>query len=158
MAPVLAPAPPATAALTAPAINKRGRPKRKITSRRNIFRGEKKKIQGKPTPVKRAATKFARSKAKKAPKPNSLPGDKVVSEKEMRLATKALLLQNFLNTKMKEWGKISIEVAPTLNTERQTVMHGIEYAVNDRDGKAQYCGNTVVGIPPKREEQGAQEQ
>ena len=103
----------------------------------NSFRGNKNKIQGTPTPVKRAATKFARSKAQKAPKPNSLPGDKVVSEKEMRLATKALLLQNFLNTKMKEWGKISIEVASTLNTERQTVMHVIEDVVNDRDGKAQ---------------------
>ena len=82
MAPVLAPEPLATASPMAPAINKRGRLKRKITSQQNIFRGEKKKIQGTPTPVKHAATKGARSKAKKAPKPNSLPGYKVVSDKK----------------------------------------------------------------------------
>ena len=125
MAPVLASAPPGPVAPKAPAISKRGRPKRKRTSRQTIFRERKKKIQGNPTPVKRAATKGARSKAKKASKPNSLPGDKVVSEKEMRLA------------KMKEWVKIAIEFASTLKTECQTVMHVIEDVVNDQDGKAQ---------------------
>ena len=99
---MLAPEPLATASPMAPAINKRGRLKRKITSQQNIFRGKKKKIQGTPTPVKHAATKGARSKAKKAPKPNSLPGYKVVSDKEMRLTIKVLLLQNVLNAKMKE--------------------------------------------------------
>ena len=87
--------------------------------------------------MKRAATKGARSKAKKASKTNSLPVDKVVSEKDMILAIKALLLQNFLNVKMKEWGKISIEVVSILNMERQTVMHAIEDVVNDRYGKTQ---------------------
>ena len=98
---MLAPEPPATAAPTAPAINKRGRPKQKRNSRQSIFRGEKKNMQGNPTHVKRTAAKGARSKVKKASKPNSLLGDKVVSEKEMRLAIKALLLQNFLNANMK---------------------------------------------------------
>ena len=102
MAPVLASAPQANTAPTAPAINKRGSLKQKRTSRKNIFREEKKKIQGKPTPTNFSTAKGARSKSKKASKPNSLPGDKVVSEKYMRLAIKALLLQNFLNAKMKE--------------------------------------------------------
>ena len=100
MAPGMAPAPPATAAPTAPAINKRGSTKQKITSRENIFRGKKNKIQGNPTPVKRVAKKSTRSKAKKASKPNSLLGDMVVSFKEMRLAIKALLLHNLLNAKL----------------------------------------------------------
>ena len=65
-----------------------------------------------------AAAKCARSKAKKVSKPDSLSGDKVVSEEEMRLAIKALLLQNFLNVKIKEWGKIAIKVASTLKIER----------------------------------------
>ena len=55
-----------------------------------------------PTTLKLAATKGARSKAKKASKPNSLPGDKVVSKKEIRLTIKALLPQKLLNAKMKE--------------------------------------------------------
>ena len=46
-----------------------------------FFRGKKEKMQGNPTHVKSAATKVARSKAKKASKPNSLPVDKFVSEK-----------------------------------------------------------------------------
>ena len=54
-------------------------------------------MQGKPTLVKRAVAKGARSKAKKASKPNSFPGDKVIYKKEMCIAMKALLLQNFLN-------------------------------------------------------------
>ena len=68
-------------------------------------------MKGNPTPVKRSAMKDNRSKAKKASKPNSLPVDNVISEKEMRLKIKALLLQNFLNRKMKEWGKIAIKFA-----------------------------------------------
>ena len=103
MAPVLAPAPPATAAPTAPSINNRGRPKRKRTSHQLFFKGEKKKIQGNPTPVKHASAKGVRSKAKEASKPDSLSRDKVVSEKEMCLAIKSLFLQNFLNAKMTEW-------------------------------------------------------
>ena len=75
--------------------------------------------------------------AKKASKPNSLQVDKVVPEKEMRPAIKALLLQNFLKAKMKEWEKIAIGAALILNMERRTVMHVIEDAVKDRDGKAQ---------------------
>ena len=55
----------------------------------------------------------------------------------MRLAIKALLPQNFLNTKMKEWGGISIKVASTLKTELRMVMHVIKNIVNDQDGKAQ---------------------
>ena len=98
---------------------------------------KKKKIQGNPTPVKYAATKGARSKAKKASKTNSLPGDKVVSEKEMRLAIKALLLQKFLNMKMKKWGKIGIKFSFALKIERKMVMHIIEDVVNDRGGKVQ---------------------
>ena len=74
-----APVPPATAALTAPAGNNRGRLKQKITPWRTIFRGNKKKMQGKTTPVKRAAMKGVRSKAKNASKTDSLPGNKVVS-------------------------------------------------------------------------------
>ena len=108
MAPVLAPLPQATAAPTAPAINNRGRLKRKRTSRQTFFMGNKKKIQGKPTPTNFSTAKGARSKSKQASKPNSLPGGKVVSEKEICLAIKALLLQNFLNAKIKEWGKIAI--------------------------------------------------
>ena len=75
--------------------------------------------------MKRAATKGERSKVKKASKPNSIPGVKVVSEREMRLSIKALLLQNFLNENMKELGKIAIKVASTLNMENRTVMHMI---------------------------------
>ena len=136
MAPVLSPAPPVTAAPTAPAMNKRGHPNQRRTSQKTIFRGNKKKIQVKLTPVKCAAAKGARSKAKKASKPNSLPEDKVVLEKEMRLAIKALLLQKFLNAKIKEWRKITIEVASTLKTDLRTVMHVINDVVNDRDDKA----------------------
>ena len=55
----------------------------------------------------------------------------------MRLAIKALLLQNFLNVKIKEWGKIAIKVASTLKIERWTVMLVIEDVVNDQDGKVQ---------------------
>ena len=73
----------------------------------------------------------------KASKPNSLPGDSVVSEKYMPLTIKAVLLQNFLNVKMKESGKISIEFASTFEMERQTVMHVIKDVVNDRGGKSQ---------------------
>ena len=62
--------------------------------------GEKNKMQGTPTPVKPAAAKGVMSKAKKASKPNYLPGDKVVSEKDMRLAIKALLLQKLLDVEM----------------------------------------------------------
>ena len=102
MAPVLASAPLATAVPTAPSINKRGRPKRKRTSHQAIFKGKKKKIQGNPTPVKHAAAKGVMSKAKEASKPDSLPGDKVVSEKEMRLSIKALFIQKFLNANMTE--------------------------------------------------------
>ena len=87
--------------------------------------------------MKCAAVKGVRSKAKEASNPNSLPGDKVVSKKEMRLAIKALLLQKFLNVKMKEWGKIAIKILSTLNTERQMVMHVIEDVMNDQDGRAQ---------------------
>ena len=94
-------------------------------------------MQGTPTPVNRAATKGVRPKSKKASKTNSLPGDKVVSKNEMHFAIKALLLQKILNVKMKEWGKITIKVALTLNPERQTVMHVIKDVVNDRDGKPQ---------------------
>ena len=54
----------------------------------------------------------------------------------MCLTIKALLLQNLLNVNMKEWGKIAIEVALTLNTERLTVMNIIEDVMNDQDGKA----------------------
>ena len=104
MTPVLAPRPPATAAPMALAITKRGRPKRKKTSRKTLFSLKKNKMKGNPTTVNCAATKGARSKAKKASKPNYLPGDKVISEKEMRFAIKALLIQNFLNSKMEEWG------------------------------------------------------
>ena len=83
MAPVLVPAlaPPATSVPTELAINKRGCLKRKRNSRQTIFRGEKKKIQGNPTPVKSTAKKGASSKAMKASKPNSLPVDKFASEK-----------------------------------------------------------------------------
>ena len=73
----------------------------------------------------------------KASKPNSLPGEKVVSEKDMRLEMKAPFLQNFLNVKTKEWGNIVIKVASTLKKERQTVMHVIKGVMNNRDGKAQ---------------------
>ena len=55
----------------------------------------------------------------------------------MRLTIKALLLQNFLNAKMNEWGNIEIKVVSTLKIERQTVMYVIKDAVNDQDGKAQ---------------------
>ena len=55
----------------------------------------------------------------------------------MRLKIKALLLQNFFNTKTKEWGKIAIKVTLTLKTELQTVMHVIKDVVNDQNGKAQ---------------------
>ena len=65
--------------------------------------------------MKSAATKGARSKVKKASKTNYLPRDKVVSEKDTRLAINALIIQNFLNTKMEEWENISIKVALTLN-------------------------------------------
>ena len=106
MAPVLASAPPGPVAPKAPAISKRGRPKRKRTSHQAIFKGKKKKIQGNPTPVKHASAKGVRSKAKEASKPDSLSRDKVVSEKEMCLAIKSLFLQNFLNAKMTEWWKI----------------------------------------------------
>ena len=81
MSSVLVPVPPATAAPTAPDINKRGHTNRKRTSRLTLFRGKKKKIQDTPTPFKHAATESARSKAKNTSKPNSLPGDKVISEK-----------------------------------------------------------------------------
>ena len=94
-------------------------------------------MQGKPTLVKRAAAKGTMSKAKKSTKPDSLPGDKGFFKKQMRLAIKALLLQKFLNAKMKEWGKIAIEVASNLKTENQTVMHVIEDVVNDQYSKAQ---------------------
>ena len=87
--------------------------------------------------MKRAAAKGARSKSKKASKPNYLRGDKVVSEKDIRLTIKALLLQNFFNAKMKEQGKIAIKFFLTLKTERQTVMYVMKDVVNDRDGKAQ---------------------
>ena len=88
-------------------------------------------MQGNPTPVNCAAAKGARSKSKKASKTDFLPGDKVVSEKDMRLEIKALLLQNFLHVKMMEWGKIEIKVLLTLKTKRQMVMHAIEDVVND---------------------------
>ena len=55
----------------------------------------------------------------------------------MHLAIKALLLQNFLNANMKEWGKIAIEVASTLKTEVRMAMSAIKDVVNDLDGKAQ---------------------
>ena len=100
MAPVLASAPLATAVPTAPSINNRGRLKRKRTSHQAIFKGKKKKIQGNPTPVKHAAAKGVMSKAKEASKPDSLPGYYFVSNKDMRLAIKRLLLQNFLNVEM----------------------------------------------------------
>ena len=94
-------------------------------------------MQVTPTPVKHTNTKFARPKAKKASKPNSLPEDNVVSEKEMRLAIQALLLQSFLNMKMKEWGELAIKVASNLNMERQMLIHIIKDFVNDKNGKAQ---------------------
>ena len=97
MAPVLAPAPPATAAPMALAINKRGRPKRKRTLPQTIFTAKKKKMQGNSKPVKHAATKGVRSKEKKSSEYNYLPGDKVIYEKEMRLAINSLHLQNFLS-------------------------------------------------------------
>ena len=93
-------------------------------------------MQVNPTPVKRATAKSVRSKAKKVSKPNSLLGDKVVSEKEMRLAIKALLFQKILNAKMNEWGKIAIKIASKIMTEHRTVMHITKYVVNCRDGKA----------------------
>ena len=46
IAPVIAPAPSATAAPTVSAINKRGRPKGNRTPQRTIFRWKKNKIQG----------------------------------------------------------------------------------------------------------------
>ena len=93
-------------------------------------------MQGNPTPVNSATAKGARSKAKNTSKYSSLQGDKVVSEKEMRLAIKSLLLQNFLNAKTKEWGKVVIEVASTLKTELRTVIYIIEDILNEQDGKA----------------------
>ena len=94
-------------------------PKTKENFTKNLFRGEKKKMQGNPTPVKCASTKGARSKAKQASR------HKVVSEKEMCLAIKALLLQNLLNVKMKEHGCITIKFTSTLKTEHRTVVHVI---------------------------------
>ena len=129
---MLAAAPAATTVPRELDINKRGHPKWKRNSGQNIFRWKEKKIQGNLSPVKRADVKGARSKVKNASKPNSLPGEKVVSEKEMRLTIKALLLQNFLNAKMKEWGKIAIEVASTLNMDIRMVMHVIKDATNDQ--------------------------
>lgn len=67
---MIAPEPPTTASPTASEINMRGHPNKNRTPRRNLFRGKKKKIQGKPTPFKRAVAKGARSKDKKAPKPD----------------------------------------------------------------------------------------
>ena len=78
MSPVLASAPPETTAPTAPVIINRVLPKQNINSRQTLFRGKKKKMRVNPTPVKRATAKCARSKAKKASKPNSLPGYKAV--------------------------------------------------------------------------------
>ena len=75
--------------------------------------------------MKRASTKDARLKAIKASKPNSLPGDKVIYKKEMRLTIKALLLQNFLNANTNEWENFTIKVAPTLKTELRTVIYVI---------------------------------
>ena len=109
MSPVLAPEPPGTAAPTVPSINKRGSLKQKKISQQSIFRGKKKIIQGNPAPVKCDTAKGARSKVKKASKPNSFPGDKIVSEKEILPAIKSLLIQKILNAKMKEWEKIAIE-------------------------------------------------
>ena len=70
-------------------------------------------------------------------KPNSPPGYKVISEKEMHFKIKSCFLQNFFNAKMKEWVNIVIKVALTLNMERWMVMHIIEDIVNDRYSKAQ---------------------
>ena len=92
MAPELVPAPTATAAPTTPAINKIGLPNQKRTSQKILFSGKKNKMQGNPTLVKYADVKFARSNAKRSSKPNSLPGYKVVYEKEIRLEIKALLI------------------------------------------------------------------
>ena len=107
--------------------------------------------------MKRAAAKGAMSKAKKPSKPNYLPGDKVISKKEMRLATKALLLQKLLNARMKEWGKIVVEFVSTLNTECQTFMNVIKDSVNDQEGKAEeekkeldtsWGGSNFVNLSP----------
>ena len=62
-------------------------------------------------------------KGKEGLKTDDLTGDKVVSEKEMCLTIKALLLQNLLNAKMKEHGCITIKFTLTLKTENRTVMH-----------------------------------
>ena len=55
----------------------------------------------------------------------------------MRLAIKALLLQNFLNAQMKECGKIAIKVVLTFKTEHRTVMRVIKKVVNEQEGKVQ---------------------
>ena len=76
-------------------------------------------------------------KSEEGLKTDSLPVDKVVSEKEICLAIKALLLQKFLNANTKEWGKIAIKFTLTLKTDLQTVMHVIKDVMNDQNGKAQ---------------------
>ena len=94
-------------------------------------------MRGNPTHVKPASEKGARSKAKKASKSNPFPVDKVVSEEEIRLVIKALLLKKILYAEMKEWGKIAIEFMSNLKMKRQTVMHLIKQVMNDQDGKVQ---------------------
>ena len=88
--------------------------------------------------MKCAAAKGAIIKGRRRPQNTILYQEtRFVSEKEMRIAIKAHLLQSFSNAKMKEWGNIAIKVALTLKTRRQTVMHAIEDVMNDRYGKAQ---------------------
>ena len=67
-----------------------------------------------PKSKKGAAAKVARSRVKKASSPSSLPGEKNLSKKEMRIAISALLATHHPNALKKYCRKIAINIGPDL--------------------------------------------
>ena len=64
----------------------------------------------------------------------------------MRVAISALLATNFMNSKNKDWGKISVEIASSLKTDARTVKGVIEKVARGKNPEACIPGG---GQPPR---------
>ena len=115
---------------------KKGKGRRKILSKRQPDKKVGKMGTPAPKPKKHAAAKVARSRVKKALSPDSLPGEKKLSEKEMRTAISALLATYYPNVLKKDWGKIAIDIGITLQKYFRIIERVIKEIASGQDAEA----------------------
>ena len=124
-----------------PANERAGRTKKGKGWRKRVLELQPGKKVGKmgtpaPKPKKHAAAKVARSRVKKALSPDSLPGEKKLSEKEMRTAISALLATHYPNVLNKDWGKIAIDIGITLQKYFRIIERVIKEIASGQDAEA----------------------